>query len=96
MADQMTPSERVGVSDRIAATPAAPAAKIPSHEDHAALNLADHIARGDVGGVRRTVNELEHRLGSLVVDPWVLLREMGELLIRRGDQAPQRDSPGDG
>jgi len=89
MTDQMTPSELAAVADRIPVVPANPVIppEPPAHEHLAALHLAEHIDAGDQGAVLRYVNQLEHGLGALRVNPWRLAEHMALMMaIRQQEQ----------
>jgi hypothetical protein len=50
-------------------------------ERHAAIELTGRIVAGDIGAVKRFVNQMEHGLSPWAPDPWRLLEHVAELLI---------------
>jgi hypothetical protein len=80
-AEDVRPVEQLAVGDRLAVPSGTSPAALA--EEHAALRLAGHIAAGDVGAVRRFVNELEHGRGPWDVDPWRLVEHLADLTIRQ-------------
>jgi hypothetical protein len=74
------PVEQVAVGDRLA-VPGHGEAAVPA-EEHVARLLAGHVAAGDVGAVRRFVNELEHGLGPWHVNPWRLVEHLANVAMR--------------
>lgn len=99
MTDRMTSAERAAVAGRTArrpdkqpaATPidyhALPAAET-LHERIAAAEIAEAIAAGNRGAVRKLLAELENGASRLHVQPWVLLHELAELATREQRRAP--------
>jgi len=88
--ENVRPVEQLAVGDRVAVP--AGAEPVVLAEEHAALKLAGHIAEGDVGAVRRFVNEVEHGFGPWSVDAWRLIEHLAELLMRRDREQPGPES----
>jgi len=91
MGDQRTPDQLSQLAHRMPRIPPGPAVPLAVRpvatldEQTAALVLAGHVAQGDLGAVRRTVNRLEHGLGPWAASPWRLVEQLADLLIRRAE-----------
>ena len=97
--DVMTSAERAAVVDRGAVPsvfggggPAGDAAELLD-ERVAARRLLGHIAAGDMGAIRRSVSQFEHRLGAWSPDPWRLLEHVAELAIQQAGPAAPAEAP---
>lgn len=91
--DKMRPSELAAVASRVIDVPAEtepPASwwTVPL------ITLAEAIESGDTGAVRRQVHALQHRGTHPETEMWVLMTELGELLIRRASAAARPASSG--
>jgi hypothetical protein len=87
MGEQMTAAEKAAVADRIVAVPdGAPDGPSVTQEDLVAMKLAAFAQSGDLGGIRRLVNELEHGIGPFQVSPWRLAEAQSELALRQRRQ----------
>jgi hypothetical protein len=99
MADIMTGAERDAVADR-GAVPSTFSGGDPAGDANelldervAARRLLGHIAAGDMGAVRRSVHQFEHRLGAWSPDPWRLLEHVAELSIQQAGPAAPAEVP---
>jgi hypothetical protein len=89
-AEGRPPLEQLAVGDRLAVP--AGTEPVDMHEPHAALLLAGHVARGDLGAVRRMVHGLEHDLGPWSVNPWRFVEHLAELLVRRAQPTAENEA----
>jgi hypothetical protein len=85
----VVPDRRAVSAPGAAPVPGTTEAPTVTHEELAVLRLAGHIQAGDQGAILRFVNQLEHRRGQLVADPWRVIEHMALRLIRSHAPAPE-------